>query len=84
MNENILQAVLEVIYKEMKWDATIECDPNKLLTKYGIDSLKAITILFNLEEKLDIVVPNEVIESVGTISDIVSEIQIILGESNEN
>lgn len=52
--------------------------PESELIALGIDSLKAITVLFELEEALDIEIPNEVIPSIVTVSDILEKIDSIL------
>ena len=45
------------------------------LDELGIDSLRAITILYELEERFNIEIPNELIESLQTVGDIVSNIK---------
>ncbi len=65
--------VFDVIAREQKCsreDLTLETR----LEDLGIDSLKAITILYQLEEKFEIEVPNELIESIATVGDIVTNI----------
>ena len=44
------------------------------LQDLGLDSLKAITVLYDLEEEYDIEIPNEIIESMQTVADIVSKV----------
>ena len=44
--------------------------PEAELTALGIDSLKAITVLFDIEEAFDIEIPNEIIPSIVTVKDI--------------
>jgi len=44
------------------------------LSDLGIDSLRAITILYELEERFDIEIPNELIEKIRTVGDIVQHI----------
>ena len=44
---------------------------NAKLEELGIDSLKAINILFELEEEFDIEIPNERIADMVTVGDIV-------------
>jgi acyl carrier protein len=44
--------------------------PDAELVALGIDSLKAITVLFDLEEAYDIEIPNEIIPSILTVKDI--------------
>ncbi len=48
--------------------------PESELMALGIDSLKAITVLFELEETFDIEIPNEVIPSIVTVNDILIKI----------
>jgi acyl carrier protein len=44
--------------------------PDAELTALGIGSLKAITLLFDIEEAYDIEIPNEIIPSIITVKDI--------------
>lgn len=44
--------------------------PEAELTALGIDSLKAITVLYDIEEAYDIEIPNEIIPSIVTVRDI--------------
>ena len=44
--------------------------PSTRLDSLGIDSLKAINILYDLEEEFDIEVPNEEIAELTTVHDI--------------
>ena len=65
--------VFKLIVREQK------CSPADLtldtrLEDLGIDSLRAITILYQLEEQFDIEVPNERIETIVTVGDIVTNI----------
>lgn len=46
--------------------------PEAELKNLGIDSLKAINILFELEEEFDIEIPNERIPEMTTVGDIVN------------
>ncbi len=72
----ILFKVVEVI------SATAQCPAEKVvpdaqLKDLGLDSLKAITVLYDLEEEFDIEIPNERIENMRTVADIVSEIDAL-------
>lgn len=78
MNSQLRMTVREAIYKEMQWSSIQELDDNVNLTEYGVDSLKAITILYQLEEKLGVEITNEVIESCQTVDDIISNVTILL------
>jgi len=67
---NHLECQTEEIYLEMRLDVL------------GIDSLGAITVLYELEDQLDIEIPNEVFDSLETVNDIVNKLQQILDEKN--
>lgn len=45
------------------------------LESLGVDSLKAITVLFELEEVFDIEIPNELIPTIVTVQDIMEKIE---------
>lgn len=70
----ILDKVTEVIVK------TVHCRredvlPESELTSLGVDSLKALTVIFELEEAFDIEIPNELIPSIVTVNDIVESLE---------
>lgn len=45
------------------------------LEELGVDSMKAITILYELEDRLNIEIPNEIFDSIRNVSDIVEQLQ---------
>jgi acyl carrier protein len=55
--------------------------PNSRLDSLGIDSLKAINIVYELEEEFGIEVPNETIAELVTVNDINLAITSLLAES---
>ena len=67
------QIVFELISREQQGppnDITMETP----LSDLGIDSLRAITILYDLEERFDIEIPNELIKQIRTVGDIVKHL----------
>jgi acyl carrier protein len=48
------------------------------LDELGIDSLGAITILYELEDRYDIEIPNEVFDSLKVVNDIVVQLEQLL------
>jgi acyl carrier protein len=42
-----------------------------------MDSLKAITLLYELEERLDIEIPNEAIDRIRTLGDVICELNLL-------
>lgn len=64
---------------------TINCDthtihPQARIDSLGIDSLKAINIVYDLEEEFGIEVPNEAIADLVTVNDIEATISRLLNE----
>ena len=52
------------------------------LEELGVDSMKAITILYELEDRLDIEIPNEVFDSIRNVGDIVQQLQRLTAKSD--
>ncbi len=52
------------------------------LEELGIDSLKAITILYELEDRLNIEIPNDVFDSIKNVGDIVHQLQQLTAGSD--
>ena len=70
----ILDKVTEVI-AQIAHCKVDDVHPDTELTTLGIDSLKAITVLFELEEIFDIEIPNEIIPSIITVNDIIDKLE---------
>ena len=69
-NEELTKLILIIVAGVAKVDIdTIDMDAS--LEGYGIDSLKAITTLYAIEDRLDIVIPNEALDQVKSVSDII-------------
>ena len=60
-----LDKVAAIIAKTARCNAG-EIKPETELEAIGIDSLKAMTVLFELEEAFDIEIPNELVSSITT------------------
>jgi len=70
------EMVIELIAREMQCsiqDITL----NTKLNELGVDSLKAIVILSLLEDEFKIEIPNEAIESISTVGDIVDKVDAL-------
>ena len=52
------------------------------LDDLGIDSLGAITIMYELEDKLDVEIPNEVFDSLKIVNDIVSQLERLMANKS--
>jgi len=69
----VLNKIAEVIVNTAHCKVE-DVTPGAELIALGVDSLKAITVLFELEEAFDIEIPNEVISSIVTVNDIIERI----------
>lgn len=70
----ILDKVAEILVK------TAHCKiedirPETKLEALGIDSLKTISLIFELEEAFEIEIPNDAITSIVTVSDIMEKLK---------
>ena len=78
---NLQETVFEIIIQELSLpSATFSLETP--LEELGVDSLKAITILYELEDRLDIEIPNEVFDSIRNVSDIVQQLQRLTTRSD--
>lgn len=77
MAQDILTAVTGAIAQQKQMDAaTISADST--LETLGISSLDAITIVYEIEEIFDVEVPNEDLEQLTTVQDIVDGIAALI------
>jgi acyl carrier protein len=76
VNLELQETVFEVITQELLLSSGA-FSLGTPLEELGIDSLKAITILYELEDRLDIDIPNSVFDSIKNVGDIVQLLQQI-------
>jgi len=70
MSQKILDAVVAAVARQKNISpSTIK--PETSLEEIGISSLDAITIVYEIEDAFDVEVPNENLESLKTVQDIV-------------
>ena len=78
---NLQETVFEIITQELSLPtATFSLETP--LEELGVDSMKAITILYELEDRLDIEIPNEVFDSIRNVGDIVQQLQRLTAKSD--
>ena len=78
---NLQETVFEIITQELSLPtATFSLETP--LEELGVDSMKAITILYELEDRLDIEIPNEVFDSIRNVGDIVQQLQRFTAKSD--
>jgi len=78
---NLQETVFEIITQELSLPtATFSLETP--LEELGVDSMKAITILYELENRFDIEIPNEVFDSIRNVGDIVQQLQRLTAKSD--
>ena len=78
---NLQETVFEIITQELSLPtATFSLETP--LEELGVDSMKAITILYELEDRLDIEIPNEVFDSIKNVGDIIQQLQRLTAKSD--
>jgi len=73
MDRQIFSIVSKAIAKQKMLDVS-KISQNSTLDALGITSLDAITIIYEIEDELDIEVPNESLENLQTVHDILVEV----------
>ncbi len=74
-NEEVLQQILDILKPRVSKDGlevTAELD---LVNDLGLDSLKVMEILEDLEDNFDISIPINILPGIRTVGDLVVEIQ---------
>jgi acyl carrier protein len=75
------ELVFEIISQELRLTpVTFSLDTP--LGDLGIDSLKAITIMYELEDRLDIQIPTELLDSLNNVGDIVLQLKLLTASTN--
>ena len=69
--DKVAEAILKTVHCNTE-DITLEAR----LEDLGVDSLKTISLIFELEEAFDIEIPNEAITSIVTVSDIIEKLEL--------
>ncbi len=69
----VLDKVAELIAKVVHCKVE-DVRPETELVALGIDSLKTISLIFELEEAFDVEIPNEATTSIVTVSDILEKL----------
>ena len=74
----------DVVFKEIS--RYLKCQTEDVsmdmnLEELGIDSLGAITILYELEDELGIQVPDDAFDSLKIVKDIIDQLEILLDKN---
>jgi len=77
MNQDLVDAVIMAISKQKGLDSS-GIDLNASLSELGVNSLDAISIVYDIEDRFDIEVPNEMLAELTTVRDIVDKLSTLI------
>ncbi|MEU4729801.1 acyl carrier protein [Streptomyces sp. NPDC005409] len=75
MNRDILEVVDELFRRELQ---VPELDPDVPLVDYGLDSIRSITLIVEMESKFDVHISDEQAAAMQTLRDVVDEVSASL------
>jgi len=66
------QDITEIVHEACSSPVTIVDDPEKSFFEYGLDSLDTSNILLAIEDKYDISIPDDKLDSLSSVANIVN------------
>jgi len=80
MRQDIENSVIKLIAKQKNLNPS-DIAPGSTLEALGVTSLEAITIVYDIEEKFDVEVPDEILDKLDTVDDIVEGVASLISET---
>jgi len=77
MNQNLVDAVIMAIAKQKCLDAA-SIGLNSSLPELGVNSLDAISIVYDIEDRFNIEVPNAMLADLESVRDIVDKLSTLI------
>ena len=77
MNQNLVDAVIMAIAKQKGLDAS-GIGLNSSLPELGVNSLDAISIVYDIEDRFNIEVPNAMLADLTSVRDIVDKLSTLI------
>lgn len=81
-DETVAQRVIKVFAKFKKM-APEDIRMDTSFDELGLDSLDGLNLIFELEEEFDIMVPDDKVQSMKTVSEVVEGIEYLLAHPEE-
>jgi acyl carrier protein len=79
VNENMLQQIYQILQPFVPEGQAIKPETD-LVAELGLDSLKVMKILEDVEDRFDISIPLNILPDVRTVEDLVLQIQKSMGD----
>ena len=74
-NEEVLQQILDILKPKVSKDGLVVTAELDLVNDLGLDSLKVMEILEDIEDTFDISIQINILPGIRTVNDLVDEIQ---------
>lgn len=84
INEVLFQKIKSILVKQLKIDIKKINLESRIINDFGADSLDAIELVMEIEEEFGIEIPDEDVEKMVTVEDIVKYIQAIIVRTNRS
>lgn len=71
------------VFAEFKKVPVEDIKPNTTFEELGFDSLDGLNLIFELEEEFDLVIPDDKVQSMRSVSQVIEGIESLLAAKNE-
>ncbi len=79
MRQDIENSVIKLIAKQKSLN-TSDITSESTLEALGVTYLEAITVVYDIEEKFDVEVPDDILDKLDTVHDIVDGVASLISE----
>ena len=83
MEGNSISEKVIRVFAEFKKVPVEDIKPNTTFEELGFDSLDGLNLIFELEEEFDLVIPDDKVQSMRSVSQVIEGIDSLLAAKNE-
>ncbi|MBL8124477.1 MAG: acyl carrier protein [Pyrinomonadaceae bacterium] len=83
MEGNSISEKVIRVFAEFKKVPVEDIKPNTTFEELGFDSLDGLNLIFELEEEFDLVIPDDKVQSMRSVSQVIEGIESLLAAKNE-
>lgn len=83
MEGNSISEKVIRVFAEFKKVPVDDIKPNTTFEELGFDSLDGLNLIFELEEEFDLVIPDDKVQSMRSVSQVIEGIESLLAAKNE-
>ena len=83
MEGNSISEKVIRVFAEFKKVPVEDIKPNTTFEELGFDSLDGLNLIFELEEEFDLVIPDDKVQSMRSVSQVIEGMESLLAAKNE-